>query len=63
MTSMQRPNFIDSPYFVGDPGNWHLKTGAPPEVRREFNRFMKALRQTKAPAVEPRLIDPEDLRK
>ena len=34
------PKFMDSPYFVDEPGNWHLKPGAPPEVVEEFNKFM-----------------------
>lgn len=37
MTSVKRPDFIDSPYFVGEPDNWHLKPGAPKEVVKEFN--------------------------
>lgn len=60
MTSMQRPNFIDSPYFVNEPGNWHLKPGAPSEVQREFNRFKKAMNSHELlqdPAV---LIDPKE---
>ena len=35
------PKFMDSPYFVDEPGNWHLKPGAPPEVVEEFNKFME----------------------
>lgn len=35
-----RPAFMDSPYFVGEPGNWHLKPGAPAEVVEEFKLFM-----------------------
>ncbi|WP_433958548.1 hypothetical protein [Cytobacillus horneckiae] len=35
------PNFIKSPYFVAEPGNWHLKPGAPAEVVKEFNEFMQ----------------------
>jgi len=35
-----RPKFLDSPFFVGDPGNWHLKEGAPPDVVAEFTEFM-----------------------
>lgn len=34
------PTFLDSPYFVDDPGNWHLKPGAPPEIVEEFNKYM-----------------------
>lgn len=35
------PKFYDSPYFVDEPGNWHLKPGAPEEVVKEFNEYMK----------------------
>ena len=38
----EMPKFVDSPYFVDEPGNWHLKDGAPEEVVKEFNAFMKA---------------------
>ena len=37
----ERPKFFDSPYFVGELGNWHLKPGAPKEVVDEFNAFMR----------------------
>lgn len=49
-----RPNFIDSPFFVGEPGNWHLKPGAPKEVQKEFERFRQDLAQQTedAPALE-----------
>lgn len=36
----RQPNFLNSPYFVGEPGNWHLKPGAPADVVQEFNDFM-----------------------
>ena len=42
MTIMIKPNFIDSPYFVPEFDNWHLKPGAPEEVVKEFNEWMKA---------------------
>lgn len=35
-----RPNFMDSPYFVMEEDNWHLKDGAPAEVVKEFNEYM-----------------------
>ena len=35
------PNFLDSPYFVEEPGNWHLLPGAPEEVKKEFEEFMR----------------------
>lgn len=36
-----RPDFLDSPYFVDELNNWHLKPGAPKEVVEEFEEFMK----------------------
>jgi SH3-like domain-containing protein len=41
MTIMIKPNFIDSPYFVPEFDNWHLKPGAPEEVVKEFDEWMK----------------------
>lgn len=43
--SMQAPNFINSPYFVVDDTGWHLKEGAPEQVVKEFNEYMKAYQQ------------------
>lgn len=40
MTGTQ-PEFIKSPYFVAEPGNWHLKPGAPADVVVEFTLFME----------------------
>ena len=39
--SVQKPKFVDSPYFVPEEDNWHLKEGAPEEVVREFEEFMQ----------------------
>ena len=61
MTSMERPKFIDSPFFVGEPGNWHLKPGAPKEVVSKFNRFIKALNSSKIPIdLSFSIIDPKE---
>lgn len=38
--SIQKPNFVDSPYFVAEENNWHLKEGAPEDVKREFEEYM-----------------------
>lgn len=38
--SQARPDFIDSPFFVMEPGNWHLKPGAPEKVKKEFEEYM-----------------------
>lgn len=35
-----RPKFMDSPYFVDELFNWHLKEGAPADVVKEFNDYM-----------------------
>lgn len=37
--SISRPKFADSPYFVPDEDNWHLKDGAPEDVRKEFEEY------------------------
>lgn len=40
-----RPEFTKSPYFVDEPGNWHLKPDAPKEMQREFERYMNDLQE------------------
>lgn len=42
-----RPKFMDSPYFVMEEDNWHLKEGAPADVVKEFNEFMDELNADK----------------
>lgn len=39
--STARLNFVDSPYFVPEEDNWHLKEGAPEEVVEEFEEYME----------------------
>lgn len=39
--SVSAPKFISSPFFVDEPENWHLKPGAPEDMQKEFNEFMK----------------------
>ncbi|MDP4172016.1 MAG: hypothetical protein Q8906_15510 [Bacillota bacterium] len=34
------PDFTKSPYFVDEPGNWHLKPGAPKEIQEEFEKYL-----------------------
>ena len=34
-------NFTDSPYFVPEIDNWHLKEDAPEEVKKEFEEYIK----------------------
>ncbi len=35
-----RPDFTKSPYFVDEPGNWHLKPGAPKELQLELENYL-----------------------
>ena len=39
--SVTKPNFVDSPYFVDEEDNWHLKDGAPEDVKKEFEEYME----------------------
>ncbi|MBB2478811.1 hypothetical protein H5P36_01165 [Bacillus sp. APMAM] len=43
------PTFMDSPYFVDEPGNWHLKYGAPEELQIELQEYMEALEDENVP--------------
>ncbi len=45
MTEVRRPDFLDSPYFVNEQDNWHLKNGAPQEVIDEFNQYMESTKE------------------
>ena len=38
-----RPDFTKSPYFVDEPGNWHLRPGAPKELQAELENYLKRL--------------------
>ncbi|APH04770.1 hypothetical protein [Bacillus weihaiensis] len=40
----KNPEFFMSEYFVDEPGNWHLKEGAPKEIQKEFRTYMQSLR-------------------
>lgn len=35
------PSFWNSPYFVPEPDNWHLKEGAPEEIKKAFAEYME----------------------
>lgn len=39
--STAKLKFVDSPYFVPEEDNWHLKDGAPEDVKAEFEEYMK----------------------
>ena len=39
--SIKKPKFVDSPYFVPELDNWHLKEDAPDDVKKEFEEYMK----------------------
>ncbi len=38
-----RPDFTKSPYFVDEPGNWHLKSGAPKQLQLELEDYINSL--------------------
>ncbi|MGE8205785.1 hypothetical protein ACQKP0_14610 [Heyndrickxia sp. NPDC080065] len=44
-----RPRFMNSPFFVDEPGNWHLKPGAPENLQEEFEDFIQALQDDHEP--------------
>lgn len=50
--SSSRPNFTNSPYFVPESGNWHLKEGAPEEVKKEFEEYMEYEKQLKEMGID-----------
>lgn len=39
--SSRQPKFVDSKFFVAEPGNWHLKPGAPEAVQMELAEFLE----------------------
>ena len=45
------PKFAESPYFVPEMGNWHLKEGAPQEIVEEFNAYMEEQKRNKEAGV------------
>lgn len=48
----EKPGFIDSPYFYADLEGWHLKPGAPKEVKDEFDEYMAAYNQAQKAGTE-----------
>ncbi|MBO7518948.1 MAG: hypothetical protein J6T31_07540 [Methanobrevibacter sp.] len=48
-----RPKFMDSPYFVDELFNWHLKKGAPDDVVKEFNEYMAQIDKDDAEPEKP----------
>ncbi len=44
-----RPDFTKSPYFVDEPGNWHLKAGAPKEMQDELDTYLSNLKDINEP--------------
>ena len=39
--STMKMDFVDSPYFVPEDENWHLKEDAPEDVKKEFEEYME----------------------
>ncbi|WP_080846106.1 hypothetical protein [Cytobacillus gottheilii] len=41
----KRPDFMNSSYFVDEPGNWHMKQGAPKKLQEEFELYLQSLEE------------------
>ncbi|MEW9110847.1 hypothetical protein ACQCT6_19560 [Cytobacillus gottheilii] len=41
----KRPDFMNSSYFVDEPGNWHMKAGAPKELREQLELYLQSLEE------------------
>lgn len=41
MIPIKEPNFIKSEYFYIDDKGWNLRKGAPDNIKKEFDSFMK----------------------
>ncbi|MCM3163883.1 hypothetical protein KDJ21_015730 [Metabacillus litoralis] len=41
--SKKYPSFVKSEFFVDEPGNWHLKEGAPDEMKKELKEYVESL--------------------
>ena len=37
------PDFVNSEYFDDEPGNWHLKEGAPKELQKELANYLQSV--------------------
>jgi len=44
-----RPEFTNSSFFVDEPGNWHLKPGAPKELKAELENYLSSLENIDEP--------------
>lgn len=50
--STMKLNFTDSPYFVAEDENWHLKDGAPEEIIKEFEEYMEYTKEMEDQGVD-----------
>ncbi|KAB2335727.1 hypothetical protein [Bacillus mesophilum] len=41
----KHPDFMKSSYFVDEPGNWHMKAGAPKELREQLEQYLQSLEE------------------
>lgn len=41
----KRPAFMNSPFFVDEPGNWHMSIGAPLELQIQLHDYLRELEQ------------------
>ena len=39
----EQSDFTKSQYFVDEPGNWHLREGAPKKLQKELQQYLESL--------------------
>lgn len=49
---VETPKFIESEFFVSDFGNWHLKEGAPEDIKEEFEAFMSLYNENSSVGID-----------
>lgn len=50
--SVVRPDFVDSPYFYIDENGFHLKEGAPEDTQKEFDEYMRRVKEAEERGIE-----------
>lgn len=51
LPNVKAPGFVKDPHFYIDDDGFHLRDGAPPDIVREFEEFMKTQREAEEQGV------------
>ena len=43
--NIERPSFMDTPYFYIDKNGWHIKSNAPEKIKKQFEEYMRNVRK------------------